>query len=502
MLPLASRVSTFSKELGLATLLTASLLIGQAANADTPNPMMKTVLSTAKKLSLDKDNLALAAVPLNGPGEAHFMNADQPFNPGSIMKVVTTYAALELLGPTYQWHTRIYTDGTIEGDTLKGNLYYVGSGDPKLTEERLWLLLRELRSMGIAHIQGDLVLDGSVFNLPNGIADFDDDGGNPNAPFLVEPNGLLTNLNVLRIRSRADERGIHSWMEPALAGVELDNQIVVRKYGSCPRRFQFDYTPSVTEDGLTKITLTGVLPEGCTTSSYLSILDQADYTGALLVGLWQQLGGTLTGQIREGLRPRDSSTELLATTSSNDLVTMVRDINKWSNNVMVRQLYLTLGARNRTPDDADDLAAADRTIREWMAGKGIDSSNLVFENGSGLSRKERISARQMGELLEQAWNSRFAAELIASLPLVAMDGTMRRRLGHADMAGMGHIKTGSLKDVRSIAGYTKDENNTTWVVVAMVNDMRAWKTEPVLDELIEQVHLAARVQPIHTASNQ
>ena len=502
MLPLVVRVTTFHKQLGLAMMLLAALLLSETSLAESPNPIMKTVLSTAQKLRLDEQNLALAAVPLNGPGEAHYLNADQPFNPGSIMKVVTTYAALELLGPTYQWHTRLYTDGIIEGDTLNGNLYYAGSGDPKLTEERLWLLLRELRSMGIAHIQGDLVLDGSVFNLPNGIADFDDDGGNPNAPFLVEPNGLLTNLNVLRIRSRADQRGVHSWMEPQLAGVELDNQIVVRKYGACPRRFQFDYTPSVTENGLTKITLTGVLPEGCSTSSYLSILDQADYTGALLVGLWQQLGGTLTGQIREGLRPRDKSSQLLATTSSHDLVTMVRDINKWSNNVMVRQLYLTLGAKFRTPDDADDLAAADRTIREWMTDKGIDNTNLVFENGSGLSRTERISARQMGELLEHAWASRFSAELIASLPLVAMDGTMRRRLGHADMAGMGHIKTGSLKDVRSIAGYTRDENNTTWVVVAMVNDLRAWKTEPVLDEIIEQVHLAARLQPIHTASNQ
>ncbi len=501
MLPLVVRVTTLQKKTGALLLLLCAALWPGAGFADTPTPIIKTVLGKAQQLRLAEQNIALAAVPLNGPGEAHFMNADQPFNPGSIMKVVTTYAALELLGPTHQWHTRLYTDGKIEGDTLNGNLYYVGSGDPKLTEERLWLLMRELRSMGIAHIQGDLVLDGSVFNLPNGIAAFDDDGDNPNAPYLVEPNGLLTNLNVLRIRSRADERGIHSWMEPQLAGVELDNQIVSRKYGSCPRRYQFDYTPTVTEDGLTKITLTGVLPEGCSTSSYLSILDQADYTGALLVGLWQQLGGTLTGQIREGLRPRDNSTTLLATTSSHDLVTMVRDINKWSNNVMVRQLYLTLGSRHRTPEDADDLAAADRTIREWMADKGIDSDNMVFENGSGLSRKERISARQMGDLLALAFNSRFSAELIASLPLVAMDGTMRRRLGHADMAGMGHIKTGSLRDVRSIAGYTRDENNTTWVVVAMINDMRAWKTEPVLDELIEQVHLAARLEPIQTASH-
>ena len=467
--------------------------------ASQPVPVLQPVLAAADKLKLDHDSLTMAAIPLNGPGEPQYLNANEAFNPGSIMKVITTFAALELLGPTYQWHTRIYTDGVIEDDTLKGNLYFVGSGDPKLTEERLWLLLRELRAMGITHIQGDLVLDGSVFNLPNGIADFDDDGGNPNAPFLVKPSGLLTNLNVVRIRSRADDRGIHSWMEPSLFGVQLDNRMVPRKYGHCPRRYQFEYTPSEGEDGLTAITVTGVLPNGCSTASYLALMDQADYTGALLVSLWQQLGGTLTGQIREGLHPRDNTTELLATTSSRDLVTMVRDINKWSNNVMVRQVYLTLGAENRQQTDADDLAAADRTIREWLINKGVDDTAMIFENGSGLSRKERITARQMASLLQHAWESRFSAELIASLPLVAMDGTMRRRLGHADMAGMGHIKTGSLKDVRSIAGFTRDENNTTWAVVAMINDARAWGAETVLDELIEQVHLAARQQDVRTA---
>ena len=154
MLPLATRVTTFQTKIGPALLMLAATLLCATGSADTPTPIVKTVLGTAQKLNLDQNNLALVAVPLNGPGEAHFMNADQPFNPGSIMKVVTTYAALELLGPTYQWHTRLYTDGTIEGDTLNGNLYYAGSGDPKLTEERLWLLLRELRSMGISHIQG------------------------------------------------------------------------------------------------------------------------------------------------------------------------------------------------------------------------------------------------------------------------------------------------------------------------------------------------------------
>ena len=478
-------------------LLLGTLLAG-SAQADIPAPVMAPVLEVAESLELAETDLAVASIPLDGPGKARFMNADIPLNPGSIMKVITTYAALELLGPTFQWHTRLYTDGTIEGETLSGNLYFVGSGDPKLTEERLWLLLRELRAMGITHITGDLILDGSVFNLPNGITAFNDDGDNPNAPFLVEPNGLLTNLNVLRIRARADNRGVHTWTEPALNGIHINNQLVLREYGHCPRRYQFDYEPTTRDDGSISITVTGVLPVGCSTSSYLSLLSQPAYTGALLSSLWQQLGGTLSGTIREGLRPR-ADTELLVTTSSRDLVTMVRDINKWSNNVMVRQIFLTLGAKHRQPGDKDDLAAAEREIRAWLAHKGIDSRSMVFENGAGLSRIERITARQMAQLLQQAWESRFAAELIASLPLVAMDGTMRRRLGNANMAGMGHIKTGSLRNVRSIAGFTRDEDNTTWAVVAMVNNPRAWQSEPVLDAFIEQVHLSTRPKSINTA---
>ncbi len=235
--------------------------------------------------------------------------------------------------------------------------------------------------MGVKHIAGDLILDGSVFNLPNGITAFNDDGDNPNAPFLVEPNGLLTNLNVLRIRARADNRGIHTWTEPALNGISIDNQLVFRDYGRCPRRYQFDYEPDVTENGTT-ITVTGVLPKGCSTSSYLSVLSQQNYTGALLTSLWQQLGGTLAGATREGLRPRENS-ELLVTTSSRDLVTMVRDINKWSNNVMVRQVFLTLGAKRRQPGDKDDLAAAEREIRSWLASKGIDNRTMVFETARG-----------------------------------------------------------------------------------------------------------------------
>ncbi|SOC12448.1 D-alanyl-D-alanine carboxypeptidase/D-alanyl-D-alanine-endopeptidase (penicillin-binding protein 4) [Alloalcanivorax xenomutans] len=447
-----------------------------------------SIYESLQERKLPEESLSLAAIPLDGPGEPRFVNADEQMNPGSTMKLVTTYAALELLGPNFQWHTRLYTDGEQKGDTLKGNLYYVGVGDPKLTLERMWLLLRDLRAMGIKHIRGDLVLDGSYFHLPNGIPHFNDDGDNPYAPYLVEPSALLTNLNVFRIRMMSRDGKVHVSTEPPVSKIVIDNQVTAPERGRCPvhNSKALQYEPDFSDRRKITVTITGALPENCRADRYLSLMSQEDYTANLIRGLWREMGGTLSGRDRTGRLARGA--KLLVTTSSPDLVTMVRDINKWSSNIMARQLFLTIGAENRLAGDKDDLAAADRAILEWMRLKGIDISQVVLENGSGLSRVERITAHQQALMLQQAWRSPFAAELIASLPLVAMDGTMRNRLRNTALVGEGHIKTGTLRNVRSIAGFTRDQNNTTWAVAAMINDRSAWKSRAVLDEVLKAVH--------------
>lgn len=446
-----------------------------------------TIQSKLKELDLPDDALALAAVPLDGPGQSRFVNADRVMNPGSTMKLLTTYAALELLGPTFKWHTRVYTNGELKGDVLDGDLIFVGVGDPKLTEERLWKLLRDLRAYGIREVSGDLVLDGSYFQLPDGgLPRFDDDGDNPNAPFLVQPHALLTNLNLFHIQMMGRADRVQAWVEPVTEGLTLDNQLTLSKGRYCPSGRSLKVTHRVDERGDRVVTLKGAMPEGCRANRYLSLLDQGDYTAALLRGLWRQLGGEIHGANRFDRLPR--GVDLLATTSSPDLVTMVRDINKWSSNVMARQLFLTIGAEHRLAGDPDDLAAARRTVREWMALKGMNPDQVVLDNGAGLSREARISPMEQIKMLQQAWRSPFAAELIASLPLVAMDGTMHNRLRDTGLRGEGHIKTGSLTNVRAVAGFTRDRDNTTWAVSAIVNTPSAWKGQAVLDQVLEAVH--------------
>ncbi|HCF4598954.1 TPA: D-alanyl-D-alanine carboxypeptidase [Pseudomonas aeruginosa] len=295
------------RTLAFATLLPFALPTLAQVNATLPANVQKA-LQTNK---LTGNDLSLVLIPLDGPGNPTYYNADVSVNPASTMKLFTTYAALEMLGPTYQWKTEFYTDGQLKNGVLNGNLYLKGGGDPKLNMEKLWLLMRDLRANGVTKVTGDLVLDRSYFNIPQ-LPVFNDDG--------------------------------------------------------------------------------------------------------------------------------------------------------------------------------DDAQAAQRVVRQWLARKGITAPRLVMENGSGLSRQERVSAREMAAMLQAAWHSPYAAEYISSLPLAGLDGTMRKRLRRTALVGEAHVKTGTLNTVRALAGFSRDASGHNWVVVAILNSPRPWGASAILDQVLLSLH--------------
>ena len=414
------------------------------------------------------------------------VGADRPLNPASTMKLVTTYAGLELLGPAYVWVTDAYAGGPLKDGVLAGDLVLRGRGDPKLTIENFWLLLRGLRGRGVREIRGDLVLDRSYF--PGG-EDYDPGrfDEQPNRPYNTGPDALLVNFKSVRLQFVPDleARTVNVIVEPVVPAIQVVNNLTLDPKGPCG-----DWLGKVKLDAQgnaqsARFVFGGVFPASCGERvRNFSVLSHPQYVSALFRELWRELGGTFNGTVRDGTAAPDA--KLLATVQSPTLSEVVRDINKFSNNVMARQLFLTLGAVGAGAPGSTDKTG--RVIRQWLAGKGLTFPELVLENGSGLSRVERISAKNLGELLLSAYRSPVMPELMASMPLVAVDGTMKKRLSGAEVAGQAHIKTGTLSGVRAIAGYVLDGQGRRIVVVFIVNHANAGNAQPVQDALLKWIH--------------
>ena len=464
-----------------AALLSIALLFASAASAQLPEPIARALA----KAAIPENAAAFYVHEVGASQPALSVGADRALNPASTIKLLTTYAALELLGPAYMWSTEAYAAGSLRDGVLAGNLVLLGRGDPKLTLENFWLLLRGLRSRGVREIRGDLVLDRSFFAAGEfDPARFDDQ---PTRPYNTGPDAPLVNFKAIRLHFIPDPeaRAVRLLAEPPLPQVQVVNNLAFDANGQCGDwvgKLKLDAQGDATS---ARLAFSGAFPASCGERvRNFSVLGHSQYVLALFRELWREQGGTLSGNVRDGPAPPDA--RLITTVQSPGLSEVVRDINKFSNNVMARQLYLTLGAVGAgAPASADKSS---RVIRQWLAGKGLSFPELVLENGSGLSRVERITARNLGELLLAAFRSAVMPELIASLPVAAVDGTMKKRLSGAEVAGQAHIKTGSLTGVRAIAGYVLDARGRRVAVVFIVNHANAGNAQIVQDALLRWVH--------------
>ena len=403
-------------------------------------------------------------------------NAQQAMNPASVMKLITTYAALELLGPAYTWKTEALLDAPLLNGQTGGNLFLRGSGDPRLALEQFWLLLRQLRSRGLADIDGDLVLDRSAFALPaHDPAEFDNE---PLRPYNAGADALLINLNSLRLTLKPDpiQKSVSVIPETPSEDLRIDNRLALTQdaCGDWRERIRIKVEGN-------SIELAGHFAASCKDKAlHLSPWPANTQVEQLFRALWRELGGSLRGKVREGNTP--TTARPLAVQESPALGEVVREINKFSNNVMARQVFLSLAAERPAT-----LEGARQRIRTWLADKDMKLPGLVLDNGSGLSRSERISADGLSQLLLAAWKSPVMPELMASLPVAGIDGTLRKRLGNSAAAGRAHLKTGYLDGVRAIAGYVLDSNDKRWVVVCLVNDPKSRLGKPAMDALLRWV---------------
>ena len=453
--------------------LVSTMALVLPGHAAAPPPALTAAL---KEAGIPARSFALVVQGVDAEQPLLSINARQAMNPASAMKLLTTYAALELLGPAYTWRTEALGDAAPVAGRLDGNLYLRGSGDPRLALEQFWLLLRQLRARGIGEIGGDLVLDRSAFVLPpHDAAEFDNE---PLRPYNAGPDALLVNLKSLRLTLQPDpaRRVVNVISETPSEGLRIVNHLTLTTEACGDWREKL--RPAVNGE---TIELSGSLSAACGEKAlHLAPWPANVQIERMFRALWRELGGTVRGQVREGKTP--AAAQPLAAQDSPALGEIVREINKYSNNVMARQLFLSLASeRPATPEGAH------RRIRAWLDEKKLPLPELVLDNGSGLSRSERISAESLSQLLLAAWHSPVMPELMSSLPLAGVDGTLKKRLGDSAASGRAHLKTGYLQGVRAIAGYVLDASGKRWVVVCLINDPRARDGKPAMDAVLRWV---------------
>ena len=445
------------------------------------------------------DHLAKAGIPISSVGiyvqeisgnqtNLLSVNPNLPMNPASTMKLVTTYAAMEIMGGQHQWTTTVYRDGPVVDGTLQGNLIFKGTGDPKITAENFQVILQKLQQAGIHNITGDLILDRSQFNVSASAQQSFD--GNSMRSYNVGADALMLGYKSVVIRLSGDpvSQQVTVSLLPHPKQIELISEVQFdRTCGSWDRKIRTNLTPK--PEGGYRLVVSGRFSSECGDKELqpIALLNMQEFFGGVFETEWAALGGQFHGQIRDGTVPANATPVIIH--QSEPLANIVWHTNKTSNNMFAKQLFLSLGTKK--PGAVGSPTRSVVAIREWLAAKGLAFPELVMENGSGLSRIERISPQSMALLLEKAAYSPVFDRYLNSLPVVGIDGTMARRLRDSHVTGRAYIKTGTLRDVKAIAGYVQSHTRRDYVVVFLINHPNATSPQGVtaLDKLIEWVYL-------------
>jgi serine-type D-Ala-D-Ala carboxypeptidase/endopeptidase (penicillin-binding protein 4) len=459
----------------------AALLLAAAALADAQSP--SSALPAAYRSALLAAGIPARAAsvvirPLDGGTLQLAENADAAVSPASTMKVVTTYAGLLQLGPAHTWSTEAYALGPVRAGVLDGSLAIRGSGDPTLVIEKFWLLVQRVRGVGIREIRGDLVLDRSAFDV---IAhDPDEFDGAESRAYNAGPDALLVNFKAVSFEFVPDPAAgvARVLMTPRLAGANVPPTVrgAAGNCGDWRSRLRAD----VSDPRAPRFA--GEYPLACGTRAlHVNALEPADYFAAVFRQLWEDAGGRWTGRVRDERIP--SGALRIAAHESRPLIDTIRDINKFSNNVMARQLFLTMGAAATGASATAERGAL--AVQQALARRGLLFPELVLENGSGLSRVERIAPRNLAALLSDAWRHPRQADFVSSLPISGVDGTLKTR---RFAPGAAQLKTGLLNDVRALAGYVQASSGRRYVLVAIINDPRAGAAQSAHDVLVDWLY--------------
>jgi D-alanyl-D-alanine carboxypeptidase/D-alanyl-D-alanine-endopeptidase (penicillin-binding protein 4) len=538
--------------------------------ADLPEPAPEPqgqlptgVAALLPELTLQPDQISAYVRRIGSRHPLLAVNADVPRIPASTIKLLTSIAALDLLGPNYQWRTEVLITGDVVAGTLEGDLHIKGYGDPFITTEAYAGLIRAVREKGIRHVAGDVIFDNSHL-MPPTAARGDFDGAahrSYNAlPAALSLNRQVTYVNLYNDRERG---GVGVYTDPPLSHVQMVNTAQVVQ-APCKSRFHRlsviisepepvpaapgpdqppaapsldalqgtgavgagdivaaeplpadDLDPGDLPDltspapispvatrpvphaqGIARLTINGSFASECPDERIPRlILSPEQHAAAAFDAIWRDSGGTIHGRVLAARTPDDA--EVFHVVYSQPLHEVLRTVNKWSDNLMARMVFLALGIEHAGPPGS--LEKSRDAFHVWLAERGFSFPALIVDNGSGLSRDARIGADSMGELLAWSYHQPWMPELMASMAIMGVDGTLTERMQKEPIEGRAHMKTGTVRDASCIAGYVLDPQGRRWVVVALVNALpgrrlAAWHGHAVHHALLRWVFEGAELR--------
>ncbi|WP_457447741.1 D-alanyl-D-alanine carboxypeptidase/D-alanyl-D-alanine endopeptidase [Roseateles sp. P5_E4] len=465
-----------------AWLLAAALALTGCATTSVPAP----VQAALTKAGLPAESLGFVLQPLDGSRPALSQRADAAMAPASTMKLVTATVAMDKLGINHRGRTELLAGSVPVGGTIDGPLILRGGADPDLDWPALWWLLRQLRESGVREIRGGLVIDRTLFKPTRfdvGLPPFDDA---PEFDYNVIPDALHLNGSLLDFELQATATGVTARALPALPGLSVDASSMTLSARPC-KDWDEDWKPALVQPASEgwALKLQGAFPAGCHQRAPLQIVDRQWLAIRAVRQLWAELGGSVGPGDAEAAAP--AGAVVLATHRGRPLAEVLRGVMKRSDNALTRLIYLQLGAQAAQPGEPT-LAASERVVRDWLAGHGVDTAALVLDNGSGLSRGERVSPALLAGVLRAGQRGAQGPELLGTLPIAGVDGTLSRRLKDGPATARARLKTGTLRDAVGLAGFVPDASGKPWVFVALLNHPEAAaKGRPVLDALVEWV---------------
>ena len=388
--------------------------------------------------------------------------------PASVIKLLTTYSALLNLGFDYRWETKFYYTGKVRQGVLRGDLYVKASGDSTLSTKDLDDIVAQVRANGIRKIQGNIVIDRTLFKVPSrNNSGFDN---HIYSPYNAMPDAIMFNK-----RKSTFCITPHAKRAKIVKKVPDNSYKIVNKLrmvgGSCRRGRSWPRVRIKTNSSSrSTVFLTGKLSRRCGKRTICKVISMPHR--AFYYALKEKLldnGVKVTGTLK--LKKVPKKAKYLFSHYSEPLESVISTIAKRSDNLMARQLFLTLGATSYSAPSTlyKSRKAVEKTLGKYHI---LEKGTTRVENGSGLSRSARITAKSLANLLNHAYKN-YGQRWMNTLSVAGIDGTIHNRFKYSSVFGRAWMKTGTIKGVKNIAGYVEGASGQRYVVVVLVNDRRA-----------------------------